>query len=76
MFAADRRLARNFSAANGQTFPQIAFARGTFHATSVAGGVKINPLATLLVSFNLLYQVNDAGLRARVVPLAGVSYTF
>jgi hypothetical protein len=76
VYAADRLTSRTFSAANGQTFPQIAFTRGTFNAAAVAGGIKINPISTLLVSFNLLYQVNDAGLRARVVPLAGVSYTF
>lgn len=76
VYSADRLTRRNFTGATGQTFPQIAFQRGNFSTYAVAGGMKINPLSTLLVSFNLMYQVNDAGLRARIVPLAGLSYTF
>jgi hypothetical protein len=29
-----------------------------------------------LVTGNVLLKLNDSGLRAKVVPLAGVSYTF
>jgi hypothetical protein len=76
VFSADRLSSRTFTAANGQRYPQVAFVRGNFHTYGVASGVKINPVSTLLVSFNLLYQVNDGGLRARVVPLLGLSYTF
>jgi hypothetical protein len=36
----------------------------------------VNPISTLLVSFNVLIQMNDAGLRSRVVPLVGFSYSF
>lgn len=76
VYSADRLVRKTYVGATGQTFPQIAFQRGNFSTYAVAGGMKINPLSTLLVSFNLMYQVNDAGLRARIVPLAGVSYTF
>ncbi len=76
VFSADRLQQHTFTAANNQTFQQVAFTRSNFNSYGVATGVKINPISTLLVSFNLLYQVNDAGLRARVVPLVGVSYSF
>ena len=63
---------------NNRTFryPTIAFERATLNLINGSIGAKINPVDKLLVSFNLLYQMNDAGLRARVVPLFGVSYTF
>ena len=39
-------------------------------------GVKVNPWHTLLLTGNLTYRLNRSGLRARVVPLVGISYTF
>lgn len=49
-------------------------ARVNQHA--LATGFKVNPVRELLVSFNLLFALNDAGLRDRVSPLIGVAYTF
>jgi hypothetical protein len=39
-------------------------------------GFKVSPISTLLVSANFIFKMNDAGLRARVVPLVGISYAF
>jgi hypothetical protein len=72
-----RRVRRDaFTAANGASFPQIAFGQSAAHVTNASAGFKVNPVGTLLVSFNLLMQLNDSGLRDRVTPLIGASYSF
>lgn len=73
---ADRVVASNYTAANGMQFGQTRFERRSLNALNGAAGIKVNPVGNLLVSFNLLFQLNDGGLRARVVPLIGASYTF
>jgi hypothetical protein len=65
-----------FTAANSQQFPQISFKQSAVNVTNASAGFKVNPIGTMLVSFNLLMKVNDAGLRDRVTPLIGVSYSF
>jgi len=42
----------------------------------VSVGLKANPVGHLLVSLNALVKLNDGGVRARVVPLVGLSYSF
>jgi hypothetical protein len=42
----------------------------------IAAGAKYSPFAKLIVTGNVVFKANNAGLRANVVPLAGVSYTF
>ncbi len=49
---------------------------GTFNITNASVGLKIRPFARLLMTANALIKLNDGGLRAKVVPLVGVSYTF
>lgn len=39
-------------------------------------GAKVNPWGGLLLSGNLTWRVNNGGLRARLVPMVGASYTF
>ena len=65
-----------FTAANGVQFADTGFVRQTAEITNGSVGFKVNPIGTLLVSFNVLIELNDAGLRSRVVPLVGLSYTF
>jgi hypothetical protein len=65
-----------FRAANGATFQQIAFNRDSLNIVNGSVGFKVAPISTLLVSANFIFQMNDAGLRARVVPLVGLSYAF
>jgi hypothetical protein len=43
---------------------------------SVAVGAKINPTGRLLITANVLFRVNDAGLHSKPVPLIGLSYSF
>jgi hypothetical protein len=73
---AQRLRQTSFTAANGALFPQISFARESLSLTSGSVGFKVAPISTLLVSANFIFQMNHAGLRARVIPLVGVSYAF
>lgn len=39
-------------------------------------GIKFNPFGGLLITASALFKLDDAGLRAKVIPLAGISYRF
>lgn len=65
-----------FTAANNARFPQIEFRDSGINQVNGSAGFKVNAWDRLLVSFNVLFRLNDAGLRAKVVPLIGLSYTF
>ncbi|MBI3682433.1 MAG: hypothetical protein HY235_18800 [Acidobacteria bacterium] len=73
---AERLGAAQYRAANNLLYPNIAFARKTLSQHNAALGFKINGAGNFLVAFNLLFKLNDDGLRGRVTPLIGVSYTF
>ncbi|MBS1830923.1 MAG: hypothetical protein JST93_36860 [Acidobacteria bacterium] len=66
----------NFTAANNQNFQNIAFRNGARNITNGSVGFKVNGVANLLVTFNLLFKLNDDGLRGRVAPLIGLAYSF
>jgi hypothetical protein len=63
----------------GQAEPGIlttTISKASLDLVDLALGAKVSPTRHLLLSGNVLIKLNDAGLRARVVPLLGVSYTF
>lgn len=66
----------DYRAANGKTFPNIQVRRARLPQNAASLGMKINPIAELLVTFNLLVALDDNGLRDRVAPMIGLSYTF
>ena len=47
-----------------------------FNALSGAIGFKVNVLGRLLVDANLLFALDDHGVRDKVTPLVGFEYTF
>jgi len=50
---------------------------GSYNSSSVSAGFKVRPFGSLLLTGNVLIRLNDnTGLRAKYVPLAGLSYTF
>jgi hypothetical protein len=65
-----------FTAADHTTFPDITFSVGSLNVLTGAIGMKANLAGTLLATFNLQFKLNDAGVRARVVPLIGLEYGF
>ena len=48
----------------------------SLHALNGAVGMKVNAISTLLVTFNVLFRVNEAGLRTKATPLIGMEYGF
>ena len=62
--------------ASGTPFPDIRFDQASYNETSVALGMKLNPVGRLLVVFNVLLKVDDHGLRDKAAPLIALDYTF
>ena len=60
----------------GGSHPDISTSTATINQASVAVGGKVSPFAKLLITANVLFRVNDAGLHHKPAPLLGVSYTF
>jgi hypothetical protein len=58
------------------SFSSIAPANGSYEYNYLSFGFKANPWKYMIISGNIEVKVNDAGLRANVVPFVGVSYTF
>jgi hypothetical protein len=56
--------------------PQLFSTRDDFNMNDAGLGVKFNPVGSLLISGNVLWRLNNSGLRAKTVPLVGISYTF
>ncbi len=66
-----------FQALDGMTtFQTLTFQEDSFNALSGAIGFKLNVVENLLVDFNLLFNLDNNGLRDKVTPLVGVEYAF
>lgn len=52
------------------------YPRSTRHEVNGAAGFKVTLREDLVLTGNLLFRLNSAGLRAPVVPLIGLSYLF
>ena len=63
---------------NGQpaTFSSVVQINSGYNVDNLALGVKANPWHNLLLIGNVSIKLNDGGLRATIVPLVGVSYSF
>lgn len=72
-----RLVAQTFTALDGVSrFPNIVFRNDSHNETSGAVGFKLNLVQRLLVDVNVLFKLNDNGLRDKVTPLLGLEYTF
>jgi hypothetical protein len=51
---------------------------GTGNLNTLLGvaGIKVNLTRTLLLTGNVLFPLNDSGLRAKVAPVVGLDYAF
>jgi hypothetical protein len=54
----------------------ISTSRGSYNRTDGSIGLKLKPVRNLLVTGNLLVKLDRGGLRQRLAPLMGISYTF
>ncbi|MGE5814106.1 MAG: hypothetical protein ACM36C_06440 [Acidobacteriota bacterium] len=75
---AERLSAESFQALdnNHTVFPNIAFTRHSFNALSGAIGMKAGLFQRLLLDVNLLFKLDEHGLRDKVTPLIGIEYAF
>jgi hypothetical protein len=72
-----RLVPTTFHALDGRTtFPDISFARRSENELSGAVGFKFNPRGRLLIDANVLFGLNDHGLRDSLTPLVGIEYGF
>ena len=72
---APRIRSEEFESLNGiDTFPNIRFIHDTYAEHDGAVGVKVNLTGELLLDFNLLFRLDDNGLRDKVTPLIGIEY--
>ena len=60
----------------GFALKTIAVRNEAYDEDALGVGIKVNPAGRLLISANVLIKLNEPGLRARFVPLAGISYKF
>jgi hypothetical protein len=73
----ERLAPETFQALDGRsTFPNVRFAVESFSQLDGAIGVKVNPGGNLLLDLNVLFKLNDNGLRDKVTPLLGIEYSF
>jgi hypothetical protein len=71
-----RLSATPFAAQDGVVYPDIAFGLRALRVVNGAIGMKVNAVSTLLVTFNVLFRINEAGLRTKATPLIGMEYGF
>jgi len=58
------------------SFSSVEPITGSYGTDNLAIGTKVNPLGHLLITANVLIKLDNGGLRAKVVPMAGLSYSF
>lgn len=61
---------------NRSTFPNITFDQGSFNALSGSIGMKAMLVDRLLLTANVLFGLDDHGVRDRVTPLVGLEFGF
>ncbi len=77
VMSAPRLVQQEFRAQDGTSvFRDISFRNDSFNEISAAVGVKLGLLESLLLDLNLLFQLDDNGLRDKVTPLVGAEYAF
>jgi len=77
VFDAERLRQETFHALDGHSvFPNITFTRGSFNTLNAACGVKVSLRDRLLVDVNLMFRLDERGLRDKVTPLVGLEYAF
>jgi hypothetical protein len=74
---APRLESETFHALDGvSTFPNIKFVNDSYNSMSGAAGLKANVFGAMLIDVNLLFGLDQSGLRDKVTPLFGVEYSF
>ena len=56
--------------------PNLLSGTASYNVLNSSVGAKFKPFDNFLVTGNVMFRMNQGGLRANTVPLVGVSYTF
>jgi hypothetical protein len=62
--------------AAGTALPTVSFTTESYNLLSGAVGFKLNVVESLLVDVNLLFNLDNNGLRDKITPLVGFEYAF
>jgi len=74
---APRLMPQQFQAQGGSaSFPDISFQTESFNELSGALGFKVNLVGDVLLDGNVLFNLNDNGLRDKITPMLGLEYSF
>lgn len=74
---AERLRSQTFQALDGvSTFSNIVFVQDSMNSMSGAVGVKVSLSERLLIDANLMFKLDEHGLRDKVTPLIGIEYAF
>jgi hypothetical protein len=71
-----RTLLRPYETSDGTRYSEIYFADMTRDEYNGSAGFKAEVVPHTVVTANVLFRLNQAGLRARVIPLLGISRIF
>jgi hypothetical protein len=76
IISGQRTLLRPFQTRDGGSYSEIYFDDITRHEYNASVGFKARVASAFVVTANVLFRLNETGLRARIAPLLGVSYLF
>ena len=76
IISGQRTLLRPYDASDGNHYSAIFFDDITRNEYNASAGFKAELIPRVVLTGNLMFRLNQAGLRARVVPLVGISYLF
>jgi len=73
---ANLQFACNGCSTSNVSLPTVDAVNSTYWINDVSAGAKWNPWKQLIFTGNVLFQLNNVGMRVRPTPLIGVSYKF
>lgn len=74
---APRLVQTEFQARDGSTtYPTVVFENESYNLLSGAVGFKLNVFESLLLDMNILFNLDNNGLRDKITPLIGFEYAF
>lgn len=76
VISGQRTLLRPFETRDGGRYSAIGFDDITRHEYNASAGFKAKVISAIVVTGNVLFRLNETGLRARIAPLVGISYLF
>ena len=77
LFDAERLGFEEFHALDGKSvFPNVTFSTQSFNLLNGSLGAKINAIGRVLLDVNVLFALDNHGVRDKVTPLLGFEYSF